>query len=484
MNNMQAADSRKIDFFENTPISKALIKLALPTALGQIVLVIYNIADTFYIGLTNSNINTTGVTICMPVFMILTSIANLFGIGAASTISRALGKLSYQRAKDTCAFSFWFCLFSSLLYCLVVFICLDPIVDFIGGKDPSVHVLAREYIIITVILAGTFTSLGSFSSHIIRTEGKAVVASIGVIGAGILNILLDPLFMFGILPPGREVYGAAVATALSNIIGFLFFCLYFIKNRKKSQVLSVKLRPECFKNKIPHFVFDAGIPAAIMTLCENVSYAVLDNLMAYAGTAALAGIGVAKKINMLAHSTVRGISQGALPLLGYNYSAGKRKDTKKTIRITVSISVSIALICFALSFIFARNLIHLFIRESPEGVNYGSRFLIILGIGAPFSACAYTFISFFQAVGHGKLSLLLALLRKGIVDIPLMIILNMIIPVYGIVFATPLADIICCVAALLCFVSFAAKHLKHNKARKFYNTETGKLEIIDKNQAR
>ncbi len=469
----------KAGLFEHTPLPEAFRRLVLPTALGQLMLVVYNVADTFYIGLTNSNINTTSVTICMPVFMILTSISNLFGIGASSTISRALGKMSYQRARDTSAFAFWLCLVTCIAYSAAVLITLDRIVNFIGGSHPEVHAKASEYILITVVIGGLFTSLGFLASHIIRTEGNAAVASVGVIGSGLLNVILDPLFMFVILPDGQEVRGAAIATGLSNFIGFAYFALYFLKKRKNSEVLSIHLSKSCFRNKIPSSVFGAGLPAATMTLCENVSYAFLDNLMAAYGTAALAGIGVAKKVNMLSHSAVRGISQGALPLIGYNYSAGRRKDTNKAVILTATTTLTVSLTCVAINFLFARQLVDIFINEGTKATEYGAKFLMILSIGAPFSAIAYTFISFFQAVGHGVRSLILALLRKGILDIPLMFLMGSLWPMYGLVQATPSADIICCAAAVICFIVFRKAHLKHNKARKIYNEETGKVEIWD-----
>lgn len=467
------------ELFENMPISKALMKLALPTVLGQIVLVIYNMADTFFIGLTESNVMITAVTICMPAFMFMSAIANLFGVGASSVISRALGKNNPDRAKSASAFSFWFCAVTAALYSLFVVLFTRGFVDFLGGSIPEVYTYASQYLRYTVVYAGVITTLNTLCSHIFRSEGHALHAGLGVVLGGILNIALDPLFMFVILPKGNEVLGAALATAISNVISFVYFAVVAVSlNRKESTVFSCRLTKESFINKIPSCIFEAGIPACIMTLAENISYAILDRLMSLNGLIAQAGVGVAKKVNMLAHSIVRGITQGALPLLGYSYSCGNRKKTKKTVRVTIAFSVGAASLCMLLNLIFAKPLIGVFLRKGNEALGYGVNFLRIFSLGCPFSACAYTFISFFQAVGHGKESFSLALLRKGLLDIPMMFVLQSVIAVYGIVMATPITDIVCCLVSIIMFGVFSKKHLAKNKDRKVYNKETGTFDII------
>ncbi len=464
--------------FESMPVSNALLSLALPTVLGQVMIVLYNMADTFFIGQTNNNAMISAVTLCMPAFMFISAIANLFGVGGSSVISRALGKNNTDRARYACAFSVWGCIIMSLLYSALVFIFIDPFVDFLGGASPEVHALSAEYIKWTVVIGGLSTSLASLFGHIVRSEGSSIHASIGVILGGVLNIVLDPLFMFVILEPGNEVLGAAYATALSNLISFLYFILLALSAGKRGSIIYLKLTKHSFEREIPKKIMIAGVPAFTMTFAENLSYSILDNLLSSYGTAVQAGIGVAKKINMLAHSIVRGITQGALPYLGYNYSAGKRIKTKKIVLTTIMFAVGMAVICTAVMFLSAHMLIGIFLEDGNESVDYGIRFLRILCIGGPFSALAYTLISFFQAVGHGITSFILALLRKGILDIPLMYILHNLVSMYGIVMATPVADIVCCIVSVILFLRFASNHLANNKKRKIYNKETGKYEIL------
>ena len=438
------------DLFENCDVTQAVFRLAFPTVIAQIILVIYNIADTFFVGLTGNDAMLAAVTVCMPAFLLLSAISNLFGVGGASVISRALGAGDTDRARHTAAFCFWFCLLTGSLYSLLAWANCDRFVDLLGGTDPAVHENAVAYLRCTVVLGGTVTAMGGLLAHLIRSEGRALHASAGVALGGVLNIALDPLFMFVLLPPGKEALGAAIATTLANGVTLLYFFAVLLGIRKKT-VLSLRPCREALQQGIPAAVLAAGLPACVMTLFENVSYAVLDKLMSLEGLSMQAGIGVAKKVNMLAHSIVRGVAQGALPLIGYCCAAGRRERTRESVRVAHRIAVGMALLCMTVNLILARPLIGLFIHGESPSLAYGASFLRILCVGGPLSASAYVVISFFQAVGEGRKSFLLALLRKGLVDIPLMFLLRRVLPVYGIVLATPIADAFCCAAANVMF---------------------------------
>ena len=446
---------REKTLFEDSPVLEAIVRLAFPTVIGQIILVLYNMADTFFIGLTGSDAMITAATVCMPAFMFLQAISNLFGVGGASVISRALGARDLQRAKDTASFAFWGCAAVTVLYSLGAWLFAGPFVDLLGGSNPLVHDYAVEYLTFTVVIGGLATSLNALLAHLVRSEGRSLQASIGVALGGVMNIALDPLFMFVILPRGYETLGAAIATALSNVIALAYFLIVVLREGKRSILrLSPRRLDKSVRGKIPADVLMTGLPACLMTLCENISYAVLDALMAASGTALQAGLGVAKKVNMLAHSIVRGMSQGVLPLIGYNYAAGNHKRMKTSITLSMALSVAMAAVCMTVSLVFSRQLIGLFIPSGSESVTYGASFLCILCLGGPFSACAYALISFFQAVGKCMRSFVLAILRKGLLDIPLMFLLNRLLPIFGIVWATPITDVICCVISIGMFVVF------------------------------
>lgn len=448
--------SSKQDIFEKTPVLRSIFALALPTVLGQVIMVIYNMADTFFVGMTGSDEMLTAVTVCMPSFMFLSAIANLFGVGGACAISRSLGKSDLDRASAASIFAFWGCAAVTALYSLFAFLLADSFIDLLGGQEKDVHSYARQYLMITVVLGGEFTAMNALLAHLVRAEGRSIHAGIGVVLGGVLNILLDPLFMFVLLEPGRETLGAALATALSNTAALLYYAVVLLKGRRSS-VLAFAPRKEAFRDGIPADILTTGLPACLMTLFENISYAVLDNLMSQYGTVCQAGLGVAKKINMLAHCIVRGMSQGVLPLIAYNFANRNYQRMKKATLCTAGLSVTMAAVCMLVSISFARTLVGLFIQSTSGSLQYGVKFLRILCIGAPFSACAYTFISFFQAAGEAGKSFRLAIMRKGVVDIPLMFALNLFFPRYALVWATPIADILCCAAAVIMYSGYISR---------------------------
>ena len=457
--------AKETRIFEEYPILRAVLTLAIPTVISQIILVIYNMADTFFIGMTGSDAMLTSVTVCMPAFMFLSAISNLFGVGGAGVIARALGAGQVKKARYTAGFAFWGCVGVTAVYSLGALVLLHPFVNALGGIDPQVHDNACRYLRWTVILGGVGTSLNALLGHLVRAEGRSVQAGFGIALGGVLNIALDPLFMFVLLKPGSEVAGAAIATMLSNLCATGYFLLVIRANRDQS-VLSLRPTRRSLDDDIPGDVLSTGMPACLMTLCENISYAVLDSLMAAFGMMAQAGIGVAKKVNMLAHCMVRGMSQGVLPLIGYSFAAGNYRRMRRAVVLSAGISVGLAAGCMAVCLLFGKTLIGVFIQHESPSRYYGAAFLRILCIGGPFSACAYAFISFFQATGESLKSFVLAILRKGLLDIPLMFMLLRAVPVYGIVWATPIADTVCCVAALGLFAVFMrrlkrARYIRH-----------------------
>ncbi len=439
------------ELFESENITASILKLSLPTIAGQIILVIYNMADTFFIGLTDNDAMLTSVTVCMPAFMFLSAIANLFGVGGASTVSRALGMKSTERAGAASSYAIWGTAAVTITYCALITLFNRPFLQFLGGSHPDVFGYAKQYMFVVVSAGGVFTAEATLFSHLLRAEGHSLQAGFGVMFGGILNIALDPLFMFVLLPKGMENLGAAISTMLSNIISFIYFIVVYRNMIRRGSSLRAKPDRKVLDTDIPEEVFRTGISACIMTLMENISYAVLENLMMRAGVAYQAGIGVAKKINMLAHCITRGMTQGVLPFIAYNFAAHKTARMRSAFRLSAMMSVCMASFCMMIALLFDRQLIGLFINHEGISLDYGAKFLQILCIGGPFSAFAYSVISFFQAVEESLRSFLLALLRKGALDIPLMLVLNRIISIYGIVLATPVADIICCLSALIMF---------------------------------
>ena len=433
------------------PIPRAVARVALPSVAGQIVMVLYQMADTFFVARTGSDAMIAAVTVCMPAFMILSAIANLFGIGGAGAMARALGAKLPERFQDAEAFALWGCGGMTAVYSLLVLLGMNPLLDLLGGWEPRVHALARSYLLVTVVLGGLGASLSGALAHLLRARGRSLHASLGVSLGGVLNIALDPLFMFVLLPRGREALGAAVATALSNLCSLCYLSKILLDEKRgpdQETAPSLFPRKRFLQSQLPREILATGLPAFLMTVMENVSCAVLEHLMGLEGLTQQAGAGVAKKLNLLAHSLVRGMAQGVLPLLAYHYAAGERKRMYGVLRFSLTVSVGLALLCTGAGLLFGQQLTGLFLEADSASRADAALFLRILCLGAPWSAAAYGCISFFQATGHSLLSFVLACARKGALDIPLMFLLRAELGAAGIVWATPAADALCCLLAL------------------------------------
>ncbi|MBQ6670580.1 MAG: hypothetical protein IJM80_03000 [Firmicutes bacterium] len=432
------------NLFEKGSVLHAVIRLGLPSVAGQIILVIYNMADTYFISLTENEVMISAVTVSMPAFMVLSALSNLFGVGGGAAFSRALGRHDTERTEKICFASLLCCAAAAVIYGLLVLVLRDALLRWLGACDPRMSELSGQYLLITTSAGALFTALSGYFAHMLRAEGRSGSACMGVMIGGLINIALDPVFMFFVFSPERAVTAVAAATAVSNLLSFLYFAVII---RGRSMLLSFRPRRGAMSSDILKEIVLTGLPAFLMTFLENVSYAVMDNLMAASGVAAQAGIGVAKKINMLAHSIVRGLAQGVLPLVAYSYASGDRKRLRRTVRLTYSMAAGISLLILAVYMLLAHQLVDVFLVPGSDSIAYGTRFLRILCAGCPFSAFAYTIISFFQGVGCSVRSFVLAVLRKGAVDVPLMFIFGKLVPAFGIAAATPAADLICAVCA-------------------------------------
>ncbi len=324
--------------FEESPVRKAVITLAIPTVISQLITVIYNIADTFFIGQLDDPVQVAAATVAMPPFIFLTGIANLFGIGGASLISRDLGGNHPERAKNVSAFAVWGGILTAFLYGMA-FMVIRPVLLPLMGTTPETYELTYQYVFYTVTLGAVPTVLSTILAHLVRTEGYAKQASLGLTMGGILNIILDPLMIFGL---HMQIQGAALATLLSNCAACIYFLVLMRKNRKN---LCIRIHPRDFtlKKQIPREVLVVGLPSFVMTLMSFFSNVTLNQLVAGYSSEAVAGMGIAKKVDMVGFAVAQGMTQGVLALIGYNYAAGNRERMGKTIRIALFYSAGLAL---------------------------------------------------------------------------------------------------------------------------------------------
>ena len=430
--------SQNMSLFEYTPIPAAVMTLAVPTIITQLINIIYNFADTWYVGRTGNAAMVAALSVCMPVFVLLAAVANLFGIGGASVISRALGRKDPHHARKAFAFCFYAGLAASLVYAAVILLLRARLIPVIGGDDAS-YPYIYDYMFWTMIIGAVPTVGNVLCGHLVRSVGAAKEAGFGMSMGGVLNIILDPLFMFVILPPGNEVTGAAIATCLSNTAAFVYFLIYLYRHRNHP-VLTMSPADFSVQNGIPEGVISIGVPAALATMMAMLSNIAANALVSEYGSAAVAGMGVAKKINMLAFNTTMGLTQGVLPLLGYSFGAGNYRRLKQSILFTGTVGLGFNLLCTLMFRTFAPALVAFFIAEQAS-VEFGSAFLRVIALATPLASLCYLTNTVFQASGRRFSSFILSILRKGCMDIPLMFLFKSVIGMYGIVWATPTAEV-------------------------------------------
>lgn len=436
------------ELFETAPVSHAVLSLAIPTVISQLITVVYNMADTFFVGQLGDPAQVAAATLAMPVFMFLTAFANLFGIGGSSVISRFLGMERKKDARHCAAFCVWGGIGVSILYGILIWAFHEPLFHLLGASEDTWEYL-KSYIFWTVTIGSCPTVMNTEFAHLVRSEGYSREASIGVALGGILNIVLDPVFIFAF---HMQITGAAIATMLSNTCAVVYFLLFLGRIRKKTSI-TVNPAEISFQKHIPGNVLAAGIPSAVMTLMSTISNTVLNNLISGYSTEAVAGMGIAKKIDLVAYQIAQGMTQGTLPLIGYNYASGNRKRMTSSIHTMFRYTLILAVSAMVILLLASKPVTALFIRDGVT-VSYGAKFLRIISIACPTTALNFSIITVFQATGAKVRPLILSFLRKGTLDVPLMILFNKMYGIDRIAWATPIADQISLVIALLLFIPY------------------------------
>lgn len=441
------ADDKRIEIFENTPVKKAVIKQIIPAIASQMIVLIYNLADTYFVGMLNDPVQTAALTIAYPSFLMLTAISNLFGIGGASALARALGRHEPHKAKQISAVSAWCGLVVSLLFPLLFLAIAKPVLT-LSGADSSTYAAAFGYAKWVVVIGCPFTIMSNVLANLVRAEGNAARASLGISMGGILNIILDPFF---VLPQFLDfgASGAGMATAISNAAATLYFLGYIRSNRRDT---AVSVNPKNLRYTKDHLggILSVGLPSALQYALSVVAVAAQAKFVSAYTTEAVAALGIIKKIDMLPLYVAIGVSSGLLPLLAYNHAANNPERRTKAFRFGITISLSFAVLCLIVYECFAETLVGLFIDDSVT-IAYGAVFLRLMVTAMPLMSICYPMIIQFQAMGRVKESLISSILRKGVLDIPLLFIMDSAWPLYGCMLVQPIVDAVTLAAVLILY---------------------------------
>lgn len=436
-------NTQKIELFEQKPIPNAVMTLAVPTIISSLVMVIYNLADTYFVGILNDPIQNAAVTLAAPVLLAFNAVNNLFGVGASSMMSRALGKKDYDTVYRSSACGFYCSLACGILFSLFYTTFHVPLLHMLGANAETASATGG-YLKWTVSFGAAPAILNVVLAYLVRSEGSSLHASIGTMSGCLLNIVLDPLF---ILPWGLNMgaAGAGLATFLSNCAACLyFFALLFIKRGRTY----VCIRPSMFRIRrtVITGICGVGIPAAIQNLLNVTGMTVLNNFTSSYGSDAVAAMGIVQKINMVPLYIALGLSQGIMPLVSYSYASGNIKRMKATIVFSLKITVSFMILITVFYYFESGFLTSLFMRNETI-IRYGTQFLHGLCLGLPFLSIDFLAVGVFQACGLGKNALIFALLRKIVLEIPALYLLNFLFPLYGLAYAQFTAEVILAIAA-------------------------------------
>ncbi len=434
------------ELFEKAPVPRAILTMAIPSMISMLVTVIYNMADTFFIGQTGDAMQVAAVSLANPIFLIFTAFGNLYGIGGTSVISRALGEKRPQRARHTSAFCCYAALGTGVLIGIVLLIWTDGIVSLIGGSADTAG-FAGDYLRYLAV-GGPFIIFSLCFGNIVRSEGAARTAMAGNLIGTITNIILDPVF---ILAFGWGVKGAAVATVIGNTCAALFYLSYFL--RKKS---SLSIRPRDFMagDKIATGVIAIGIPASLNTAMMSVAHILMNVVLAKYGDIPVAAMGIALRTNMIVVMLQMGLCMSIQPLIGYAYGSNNRKRLMQVFRTTLAFTVILGIILTGIMIFARRTVVGAFI-DDEEVIEIGIRMVVALQLSGPFIGILFTCTSTIQAMGKALPSLFLTFCRQGLVLFPLIFIFDRFIGMDGVIYAQPIADYVSIViAVIICMVLF------------------------------
>ena len=442
--------------FEELPVARSLRIMVVPAVISQLIVLIYNMADTFYVGQTDNPYMVAATSLILPVFNISLCLAGLAGVGGGALISRLLGQHREEEARRVSAFSLYLGIAVAAVFSFCMALFMEAILGVLGATERT-YAYARQYALCVIVAGGVPTVLSNVLSNLIRSVGLSRKAGTGIILGGLLNIALDPLFMFVLLPKGQEVLGAGIATCLSNCIACVYFFAVLFRMGKKP-VITFSLRAGRPQGESVREVFAVGIPSAIATLLFDLDYVIIDKLMASYHDLALAAVGIVLKVERFPLNVGIGICQGMMPLVAYSYAAGEHRRMQDTIRLSRGLGLGIAAVSIALYEIFAGPLTRVFISD-PQTVDMASQFLRIRVLATPLMFLSFYTVYLFQAFGMGKIALFLGVMRWLVFNIPMLFLLNRLVGMYGIVWSQVTAD------TLTVILSFWVYHKYRPKGR-------------------
>jgi multidrug efflux pump len=433
-------DDKRIELLSKAPISKAIFTMSIPVIMGMMIQVLYNLVDIYFIGKLEDPNQLAAANITTPLFMIMMAVSGIVGTGAASYISRCLGKPDYEKASKALSSGVAICLCLGLMFTIFGSFFIKPIVNALGASEATFSFVLSYSIIL--FLGGAIIMCNFALSQLIRSEGSVVVSMLGMLIGTVVNIIFNPIFIF-VLNMG--VKGSAIATVLGNALGLVYYIIFYMRGKS---MVKFKLQNIYPQKDILKEIFTIGTPASASQFLMGVAVMLCNNLAVAYGDNVVAGMGVASKIITIGTFIFMGFAAGCQPLIGYSFGANNyrrvQETTKKGMLITSIIGIGLTII-FG---IFAKQLVSFFTPLS-DVIPQGSLILHGLMWSLPVYGAQMIGAVTVQAMGKGGASLLLSVARQGVFYIPILFTLNSIFGLNGLIFAQPLADLLAMILSII-----------------------------------
>ena len=421
-------------------VSKAVAKMAIPSVISSLVTVVYNMADTFFVGQTGDPLQVVAVSLTNPIFILLMAFANMFGMGGSAVASMALGEHNEKRVKNASAFMTYASLVVGIIVMAVLLIFMKPVLTLFGA-DAQTYDFARGYVL-HISYGAPFVIWSAAASFIVRAEGSSKEAMIGSMIGTVSNIVLDPVFISGF---GMGAAGAAIATTIGNILASLYFVWYFLK---KSTYFSIIPKDFKISDGVMSRICATGFPTAIFSVLMSVSTIVLNQILVAYGNAPVAAFGVVFKANMFITFLQLGLANGVQPLLGYNYGSGDTKRFRSVEMFTKKCCVIVGALATLLFFVLRTQIITMFINDT-DVIYYGVKMLTAYMLSGPVIGILFVNMNCMQSTNRALPATILSILRQGALLIPLFFILNLAFGINGVFFAQAVTDYVAIILSVI-----------------------------------
>ena len=448
-------DKRIYTLSREAPV-RAVVKMSVPLIIGMFIMVLYNLVDTYFIGLTGDDYQLAAVNLAYPVMMVSVAISNMVGTGASSFIARCLGSGEKEKAEHTLTSAFTLTVINSLLVMITGLVFLSPLVRLLGAKE-NTFLYTEQYV--RVILAGSLFTMGSYTTGaLLRSEGSVRYSMTGMIVGTIMNIILDPLFIFTF---NMQIRGAALATILSNAAGFGVSLLYYARRKTLLRPSSKYILPT---KEILCEIYWVGVPASLETLLTSAAYTVNNNLAVNYSELTVTAMGIAQKVLSLGNYVYQGFASGTQPIMGYNYGAKNPDRMRKILKAGVLTVTGTEIVLMLMYAVFAPYLIDIF-TDSAEVIDIGSHVLRRLMFILPFVGTVSMCRMSFQAMGKPQYAFGITLVRQLILYIPLLLLLDNIFGFSGMLWAQPITEAVMLAVSLMLLTN-AIRKVPGNDERK------------------